>query len=139
MSDEFRRLLKDTLQADDETADRRMMLGAMKERPEPTVCAWCPGFDPHDLANRGKSHGICSTCATHVLEAQTHASGEASADATPCTHPDVVWHGPQAGWCDSCQAWTIPDRDTTAAVDKRDSDERRPCPQCSGSGTSTRR
>jgi len=104
MSDEFRRLLRATLQADDDEADRRLI---ERPAPPPTVCAWCPGFNPRDPANRGKSHGICPACAAR-LEQQAEARAEV---------------------CPTCNGG--------GAIALDDGDESRPCPHCGGSGTST--
>jgi hypothetical protein len=30
--------------------------------PQPTICAYCPDFDPTAPQNRGASHGICARC-----------------------------------------------------------------------------
>lgn len=30
------------------------------------ICAWHPGFDPTDPANKGASHGICPACLAKV-------------------------------------------------------------------------
>jgi hypothetical protein len=53
-------------------------------RPPPAICAWCPGFDHTDPANRGRSHGICPTCAAKLAadllarEQQRAAASEAA-------------------------------------------------------------
>lgn len=57
-----------------------------------TICAWCPGFNPRDPENRGKSHGICASCQAKI-DAQMDAhvaepviidgSGNQIVDAVP--------------------------------------------------------
>ena len=109
--------------------DRRIF-DAMKRRPAlRTVCAWCPGFDPHDPANKDISHTICPTCAARVL-----AEDEAHGQATDRRHAELLQAlgGRATEACPTCEGSGDGARDG-------DSDESRPCPQCGGSGTVTQR
>jgi hypothetical protein len=45
-------------------------------KPIPTICAWCPDFDPKDEKNAGASHGLCPTCAARVNAELDLHSGE---------------------------------------------------------------
>lgn len=51
------------------------------QEPAPTqsICAWCPGFDPTDPANAGKSHTICPEC---------HARMNRELDETAAARPN---------------------------------------------------
>ena len=46
----------------------RTPLGARPDAARPlhrrpaAICAWCPGFNPRDPANRGVSHTMCAAC-----------------------------------------------------------------------------
>lgn len=44
--------------------------------PRAPVCAWCPGFDPRDPAQAGRSHGLCPVCQARLLAELDAHGGE---------------------------------------------------------------